>query len=683
MPVNQNGCRKMTKFKDTGEKMKVKEKQVPYNRFLLPLMFVVFAIILEIVNFTYLGFTNSNGTLMVLPSYFLFDFAMILMIAGFIYVVYNKIASAILFYLFLTVQFLMNIVNSTMYFIFGDILSYDLLKLGAEATTALTMDFIDWGGVFLNLMVYAVMVASSILLLKFNKKTFTVKNFSTVTLLLASFIFVEAMGLSLFQVQQSTLAQATSAQTEIETSDEYLWNNFQFKIDAFKKFGHYGFYTKSFMNYILNQAPSEDEKEDLREFIDEGYREGDENAPLYGDNLIVVLCESFEWYAIDPYNTPNLYNLLYGDDTIVFDSFYARNRTNYSEGIALLGSVPKDIFISNAASNGYNFEYSLPKLFKHSTADEEVKTAYVHGNFENFYDRNISHGSDKIGFDELYTIEDYTGPYIYTSFTNWIPEISFVENQIDNIIPDEGRFMTFYATLSTHGPYDKYNANFEEYYQIFDDNYEKFSVWFKENTDYVIPQGDDFKLFKNYKSAAIDFDRCVGYLLESLEKKGRSEDTSILFYADHNAYYSDLCYKVRGTEKSDYENTYNYNIPMMLYSKKLTGGEHKVVSEFCNTYDILPTLCDLYGLEVNVNLFHGHSIFSEEIKDSFFVSNLSGMFTDKIYSLNISDVTVVDDSVTQLDIEHFKEIANEFYRSQAKIEKIYRYGINSNKHLIS
>lgn len=683
MPVNQNGCRKMTKFKDTGEKMKVKEKQVPYNRFLLPLMFVVFAIILEIVNFTYLGFTNSNGTLMVLPSYFLFDFAMILMIAGFIYVVYNKIASAILFYLFLTVQFLMNIVNSTMYFIFGDILSYDLLKLGAEATTALTMDFIDWGGVFLNLMVYAVMVASSILLLKFNKKTFTVKNFSTVTLLLASFIFVEAMGLSLFQVQQSTLAQATSAQTEIETSDEYLWNNFQFKIDAFKKFGHYGFYTKSFMNYILNQAPSEDEKEDLREFIDEGYREGDENAPLYGDNLIVVLCESFEWYAIDPYNTPNLYNLLYGDDTIVFDSFYARNRTNYSEGIALLGSVPKDIFISNAASNGYNFEYSLPKLFKHSTADEEVKTAYVHGNFENFYDRNISHGSDKIGFDELYTIEDYTGPYIYTSFTNWIPEISFVENQIDNIIPDEGRFMTFYATLSTHGPYDKYNANFEEYYQIFDDNYEKFSVWFEENTDYVIPQGDDFKLFKNYKSAAIDFDRCVGYLLESLEKKGRSEDTSILFYADHNAYYSDLCYKVRGTEKSDYENTYNYNIPMMLYSKKLTGGEHKVVSEFCNTYDILPTLCDLYGLEVNVNLFHGHSIFSEEIKDSFFVSNLSGMFTDKIYSLNISDVTVVDDSVTQLDIEHFKEIANEFYRRQAKIEKIYRYGINSNKHLIS
>lgn len=127
----------------------------------------------------------------------------------------------------------------------------------------------------------------------------------------------------------------------------------------------------------------------------------------------------------------------------------------------------------------------------------------------------------------LYTIEDYTGPYIYTSFTNWIPEISFIENQIDNIIPDEERFMTFYATLSTHGPYDKYNPNFEEYYQIFEDNYAEFSVWFEENTDYVIPQGDDFELFKNYKSAMIDFDRCVAYLIESLEEK---EEAKILQY---------------------------------------------------------------------------------------------------------------------------------------------------------
>ena len=300
--------------------MKVKSKNVSWNRVLIPLVFVLFAIILEIVNFSYLGFVNSSGNIMILPTYFLFDFSIILIIAGIIYLVYNKTASLILFYFFITVQFLMNIVNSTMYFIFGDILSYELLKLGAEATTALTMDFVDWGGVFLNIMIYSIMIFISILLVKFNKKTFEIKNFSKVTLFLASFIFIEAIGFSLFQIQQSTLAQATSAQTEIETSDEYLWKNFQFKIDAFKKFGFYGFYTKSFINYIFKENLTDNEIEELQNFIDDGYQEGNEDAILYGDNLIVILCESFEWYAVDPYNTPTLYNLLYqNENTVVFN----------------------------------------------------------------------------------------------------------------------------------------------------------------------------------------------------------------------------------------------------------------------------------------------------------------------------------------------------------------------------
>ena len=661
-----------------------KEKQVPLNRFILPLLFILFAIILEIVNFLYLGFRSSSGNIMILPTYFLFDLAVILMIAGFIYVVYNKTASIVFFFFFLFIQFAMNMVNSTMYFIFGDILSYDLLRLGAEATTALSMDLIDWSGVFLNIMVFAVMVACSVLIIKFNKKTIKIKYFSSFTLVLAFFILVEAFGISLYQIQQTTLTHATSAQTEVETSDEYLWKNFQFKTEALKKFGHYGFYTKSFMHYIFQEDLSDSEIRSLQNFIDEGHVYGDPSAPLQGDNLIVILCESLEWYGIDPYNTPNLYNLIYGDNVVIFDQFYARNRTNYSEAIGLLGSVPKDTLVSTSAKAGYNFEYSLPKLFKASSQGEEIITNYLHPNFESFYDRTSSHGSDKIGFDNLYTIEDYTGPYIFTTFQEWIPEISFVQNQIDHIIPDEGRFLTYYTTLTTHGPYDSYVQNFESYYQTFDENFEKFSSWFTANTEYVLPTDeDDFKLFKIYKSAMIDLDLIVGEIISSLEEKGRDEDTSILFYSDHNAYFSDLCYKIRGTEKTDYSNTYNYNIPMFMYSKKLTNGQSFTISDFCSTYDILPTICDLYGLDSNSNLFQGYSIFSENIKDTVFVSNLSGIFTKNCYSTNISDVIIADGAtVTEKEINHFKEIANRFYQKQAKIEKIYRYGINSNMHYI-
>ena len=125
------------------EKSESRVKLLSSNRLVLPCLFIIFAVILELVNFLYLGFTNSQGRLIGLPIYFLFDLAIIVMIAGVIYVSYNKIAMQILYYLFLSIQFIMNIVNSTMYYIFGDILSFDLLKLGAEATTAITADFID------------------------------------------------------------------------------------------------------------------------------------------------------------------------------------------------------------------------------------------------------------------------------------------------------------------------------------------------------------------------------------------------------------------------------------------------------------------------------------------------------------------------------------------------------------
>ena len=83
---------------ETSKETKSKEKSIPLNNFLLPLLFIVFAIIFEMANFLYLGFRNADDNLMVLPSYFLFDLAIILMLAGLIYVMQNKIAVQILYY---------------------------------------------------------------------------------------------------------------------------------------------------------------------------------------------------------------------------------------------------------------------------------------------------------------------------------------------------------------------------------------------------------------------------------------------------------------------------------------------------------------------------------------------------------------------------------------------------------
>ncbi len=666
---------------ETSKETKSKEKSIPLNNFLLPLLFIVFAIIFEMANFLYLGFRNADGNLMVLPSYFLFDLAIILMLAGLIYVVQNKIAVQILYYFLLFVQCALNIANSTMYSIFGDILSFDLFYLGGEATSSLSIDLIDWGGVFLNFGLFALMVTASILLVKYNKRKLTVKYFSKSVIVLALFILAQSMGLGLYQAQEYSLAGTVAGETEIESSDKYLWDNFQFKLDAFKKFGNYGFYTKSVLNLMFNEEVPEDQLQSYSDYIDAGYHEADLTAPLYGDNLIVILCESLDWFGIDPYNTPTLYSLASGNNSIVFTNFYARNRTNNSEGIVLNGSMPKDISINATLENGYNFDYALPKLFKATSGDVETVVNYVHCNDASYYGRDVTH-TQGLGFDNLYTLEDYTGDQVKAGWGKWISDYDFTKNQIDNILPDTDRFMTMVTMMSSHGPYTYDNPYFQEYYQTYLDNYEKYAEWNTNNTDFILPEKDD-EIFMHYKGAIMDMDRTVENIITELKTRGLEDNTSIVLFADHNVYYNDLSLKLKGIDKSEYYETYAYNIPLMIYSPKLTNGEGIFVDDFCNTYDVLPTICDIYGLPYNSNLLLGYSIFSEEIKDSFFVSYLNGMFTENIYSLNITDIFIVGENVTEEEIAKFNENANKFYNKLSILEAIYENGINGTINLTS
>lgn len=81
----------------------------------------------------------------------------------------------------------------------------------------------------------------------------------------------------------------------------------------------------------------------------------------------------------------------------------------------------------------------------------------------------------------------------------------------------------------------------------------------------------------------------------------------------------------------------------------------------------------------NTNLFHGYSIFSEDIKHSFFASHLGGMFTNKIFSQNITDIVLVEEDVSEDEIIRFREDANLYFEKQAMLEIIYQNGINGLK----
>lgn len=643
-------------------------KTYPVTRIIIPFVFFIFSIIMEIINFALMGLQFA-------PTYFIFDISIIILMSCFLYACSNKKLQYVVFFTFVSIQTIMNIVNCTMYNIFGDILSFDLLKLGGEATAAVKAEFIDWVGSAINLSALILLIVLIIVINKKVKKNYELRTYSSYIFSLTFIFCMSSFGLSLFKIQKDNLSVAETGESQIISSDSYLFDNFQFKIDAYKKFGYFSFYTKSILDLIFPNYATDEEKDFIEKQYSKSWSGVNNLAPLYDDNLIVVLCESLDWYAIDPINTPTLWELFYGANAFSSNSFYARNRTNFSELISLIGNAPRNTNILDLVEAGYDFEFSLPNVFKNSSSIE-TSTFYLHGNNEDFYDRNKTHLQDGLGFDEMLTIEDYKGEQELIAFDQWISDYELLKSFSEKAFPTDKRFLTYFASVSTHGPYENKNQYFAEYYEKYYNNLQQYKTWLTQNTEFFYPEDKEVQtLFDHYKCAFMDFDKSMEFLLTYLKENGIYENTSILLFADHNSYYSNLCYEVKGVDKTDFSNIYINNIPFSIYSPKLTiklEKENINLNNFCSTFDILPTICDLYGLNHNTFMEQGNSIFSENIANSVFSSNLNGVFNDKIFSLNLTDL-YFEKEATEDEIEKFLENSVAFYEKQYYFEKSYKF----------
>jgi len=652
------------KQKIKREEMK---KEVKLSCLLKPVLFIFFAICLEMINFLFVRFkvTGNADAAQILPTYFIIDFAFILMVSGLIFAL-PRIGQNIVMYLVLAVQMVVNITNSTLYKVFGDIFSFDMMKLGREAAEAFRLDFIEYWSVIVNLLILAVVITVQVIMDRKIKKTVMLKKLSKSALFLVGFFACSIFGISSLCIQTACFKNPSGVNAVAE-SDEYLWNNMQFKFEAYKKFGTYGFYFKSLCDLVSkNDGFDEELKQEILKDLEEGKKDINPEAKLYGDNLIVIMLESFEWYGMDPINTPTLWRLRAGD-AISLENYHSKNKTNMSEDIGILGNMPKDIQMSTLAKSGrLDNPYSLPNLFR-----ELGYTAnYFHPHLKTFYDRDIVNAA--MGFEYVYGNEDVELEDKGTKFYDWNREVDFVKAMAPLIAPIDKPFFSFYTTVSTHGTWNMSNHRFEPYYMEYDANIEEYRAWLEDNTSYVFPKDSHTqKLLRQYKCAAMDTDRMLEYLLSYLEENNLADNTTIVMYSDHNGYYDNLCFDIKGIKKADFYDTYAYNVPCMIYSKKLGGG---VNNSFANTYDLYPTIAELYGLGYNSLMTQGYNIFSSEIENSVMVSYLTGMFNEKIYSLNIVDV-YVSEGVTEEELTLFRAASTRFFERQRIIEMIYKYNL--------
>ena len=392
------------------------------------------------------------------------------------------------------------------------------------------------------------------------------------------------------------------------------------------------------------------------------------------NNLVTILVESFEWFSFiqDLENYPNGLNNLteenieylfpnltnFYDNSVVMTNNYAREKTDISENLSLIGSYPSDVYINYAYPDN-TIAYSLPSILE--ALNDEIQTASFHNNYESFYNRY--NYIPNVGFDAFYGVEDMlelnedeNNPTITHYSINGEANLDseMIETCKDIMFPTDTKFYTYITTLTMHGMYTE-RENLTRWYEKMD------SINVLEKS---LDETDMKNDFRNYVAAVMEFDHALGLIMEDLTNKGLLENTTIVLFGDHNAYYEGLTNYVKNIYSNNHENYTNlFRTPLMIYDKNLTPRE---ITKFTTIYDIVPTILDLFGINYYNNIYYGNPIFGNN--ESIIYSRAYDVFlTDKIYFSNLSRITYKDKTV---DDEYLDMIENKALQILEKIDYV-------------
>lgn len=328
-----------------------------------------------------------------------------------------------------------------------------------------------------------------------------------------------------------------------------------------------------------------------------------------GKNLVLVLAESLNNFPIDEEMTPTLYKM--ATEGIYFDNYYAplyQGSTSDSEFISQTSMVPSmsDGVTCYAYGDNY-YPYALANLFK----NDDYSTDSFHSSFASYYNRELFHVS--LGFDKFYGIEDLSIEYppFFQNGTDWI-EDSILFNYSLNKTNTNDKFYDFIISASGHMPYVYRDENDYNLYEI--NNNTRFKDLSEET--------------KNYLACQMNLDKGLNQLLIDLEDRGILNDTIIVVYGDHYPYGVTDSVAV-GEVLDDVVYGYEKNrVPFVIYDPS-GNTEAQTIHTLGCTFDIYPTLCNLFGLDYTNAFVMGNDLLGDNKHEVTFMDG--SILTDNFY----------------------------------------------------
>lgn len=612
------------------------------------IVFILFYLIAEIITFMWVDFSF-------LPKDFIIDLVIALGISSFIFLFRsNKISIIYLGVIFFIVDMLF-LINATMYSVYYDLFTLQQLSLVGEAANVINVDLLSIWGIVAFVLMLAGFIVSMIFMYKHIEKH------------KGAIINYYAKGLAAFFTAILIIIGFFMINTESISSFRQDANVTTFKRASFQRYGILGYYTK--------------ELEDIIEQNDSGYSgmvPADLSEPtdyfglLEGKNVISILLESIQPFAMNETLTPNLWRIAH--EGLYFQNSYSENKTNVSELISITGNYPTINF--SPGTYTYDFSYDLPSVL----AEDGYVTNYFHDNVASFYSRGVL--MPQLGFQNVYLHEEmYPGQEIWNWNGNYTLDTVTMSKMLPNLTSQDHPFYSAWATMVTHGPYDYGLTNKRLFDELgyFDkiDQAEADGLW----TNILAGGADeDVRRIRHYEAAVMNTDAALGMMLDHLEEENLLDDTIIVLYGDHNVYYHDIYLKRFASTDNNYYNMEMYHNFFAIYNPILTqayldktGADNTTISKFVTPYNIAPTLFDLLGYRYDQNIFMGHSIFSDQ-EDVFYSIKLTGFFDENMYSDNGIDIIYNKQPYTD---EQYREFVNQCDLLKTKIGYINKIYVES------
>ena len=587
----------------------------------------------------------------------------------------NSVTKLVIASIFLAVQIGLNVGFIYLYDSNGTFFEWTMLSQRNDAFATIEDLALRWGLLALLCTILGAFIFVSILL---HKKYYKARNYHIDK---CAYLKISNLLSVAFLLSVILTPVVTAVSTQDDSYEEiYLYGE---EDNKYQQIGITSNTIYELINGTIVDNITEIDDEGIEEFIyNDGnyYLETSEyNGISKGNNLVYILVESFEWYVFlenctkeqSLYLYPNLNKFL--NDSIYASNFHAREKTDTSELLALLGSNPTGAF-TNYDFPENTFSWSLPKLFKESIIENGNNVKHIrsfHQNDGDFYNRNILHES--IGFDYLTDIADMAE---YGIVNTWNEEefkgernldsetISKLQDEMFPEVSEDEQYMTFWLTFSMHGYYEERETFKEQGYYDKLDSVGAYPEGISQKDDYL----------RTYAAAVMDLDKSVGIMMDKLEENGDLDNTTIVMFSDHNTYYNNLSYHAKGIEER--HNSELYRIPFMIYDEKLkeayTENEGtSEISKFTTTSDMIPTIFDLFGITGYKNLYYGSSMFIDDVESVIF-SRAYGIFiTDKLICYSANDLIFTSDDYKESDLDDFINRAETLLQKQEYLDKIY------------